>query len=367
MWRLFWAVLLGSWLMFVAVSVSAQADSGWADNVVRQLLASPVKYRREKEPAPDAPKRHAEDFYSDQNTPPDDAPLEDLLDYWQRKVANHSSAKPSAAVRERLLTACTDDPKRLTSLLGIFVDKTAAERVKKIWDAAVNNQELDADWRKEVRSWLVFHSPYFFNELTTLARKAKDRDGYVNNEEALNALAQQDWETARPLLQSFATGAQPRTAAAALNRLYRHATEAKESAEEEKYRAQLRAIVSDRNAPARARDTACDALSLTEWPGQDDWYLSLFEDEWVVEKGAPAKGCADYQRRQIRQCGHHARRSMGHRRQSRSRLERAESGYARQSPHGPRVSGQAAAGAKLPAPCLPRHARQSLTLSRQRR
>jgi hypothetical protein len=98
----------------------------------------------------------------------------------------------------------------------------------------------------------------------------------------LKALAKVDWKSAEPLLQSLSSGDQPRTAAFVLTLLYRHALAAKDTSGEELYRARLRAIAADRTAPARARDMAIDELSLTEWAGRDEWYLSLFADETLL-------------------------------------------------------------------------------------
>jgi hypothetical protein len=268
-----------------AAAQHQRADSA---AVFRQLLDSPAPPPREEDAQSDATKKERpEGFYDDNKPPPDDAPDEDLLDYWQRSItssAGGNGPKPSDVVRRRLLAACEADPKLLTGLLPVLPDDEAgAERVKKLFDAAQGSDSFDDEWRGQVREWLQFSSTYYLDELTALARKAKDKDGYVDNETALKSYAKVDREGAQGLLRTLAEGDQPRTATLATVLLYNDAREEKNANEEEKYRARLRAVAADRAAPASARDTAIEALSLTEWSGRDDWYLSLFEDDTLLE------------------------------------------------------------------------------------
>src|SRR5262249_43170131 len=149
---------------------------------------------------------------------------------------SRSEPEPSEATRQRLLTACEGEPERLSRFLHLLPQNAAAaERVNKLYDEALAADRFDEDWRKKVRDWLRFNSKYLLGELLALARKAKDnKDGYVDNEEALQALAKVDWPTAEPLLQSLSGGG-PRTSALATALLYRHAVEAKEESAAGKY------------------------------------------------------------------------------------------------------------------------------------
>ncbi len=222
-------------------------------------------------------------FFDSAKTPPDDAPIADLLDYWERH-ANPGDPQPSEATRQRLLAACEGEPERLPRLLkSLPQDAATAERVKKLYDEALAAARFDEDWRKKVRDWLRSNSKYFLGELLALARKAKDdKNGYVDGEEALMALAKVDWPTAEPLLQNLSSGG-PRTAALATALLYRRAVEAKEESDATTYRQRLKAIAASRGAPARARDTAIEELSRSDWPGRDEWRLSLLADETLLE------------------------------------------------------------------------------------
>lgn len=291
-------------VMTLAVPVAAQAEASrrsmpastsdaWeqaeSDEVFRQLLYLPAPTPRAQESLAEeegTQKKRPPSFYAENKRPPDDAPAEDLLDYWERwaSASGPERRKPSAAVRERLLAACEAEPERLSRLLPLLPDNgDAADRIKKLYDAAQGNARFNEEWRKSAREWLRFNSRYFLSDLLGLAQKARDKEGYVDKEEALKALAKVDWESAVPLLQSMSGGSQPRTAALALALLYRHALGEKESSGEEKYRARLQAIASELTAPARARDIAIEELSLSEWTGKDEWYLSLFADETLLK------------------------------------------------------------------------------------
>src|SRR5262245_25156038 len=144
---------------------------------LRKLLSLPAPTPRL---ADEAEKRNAKpprppDFYDSAKTPPDDAPVADLLDYWEH-YASSREPKPSEATRQRLLAACVGEPERLPRLLNLLPqDSAAAERVKKLYDKALTSDRFDEDWRKSVRDWLRFNSKYFIGELLALARKAKDK------------------------------------------------------------------------------------------------------------------------------------------------------------------------------------------------
>jgi hypothetical protein len=136
-----------------------------------------------------------------------------------------------------------------------------------------------------VKEWLLLKSNHFLTELAARARKVKDssKGGALNREEELIALAKLDWSNAEPLLRSLLASAQPRSSTLALSLFYRHAVEEKDIGAEEQYRRNLQQIAADRTQPGYARDAAIEALSLTEWSGRNEWYLSLFEDETLIK------------------------------------------------------------------------------------
>ena len=263
-------------------AVVAQAGRSDVTEVLRQLLAKPV-------PAPQAETTTAEtdkpprprSFYDDDKPPADDAPFDDLFDYWRGRTYG----RPTDRVRQRLFEASMADPESLSALIDFVPDNPeTAAKIKQLYDTAQGDQKFDDHWRSEVKSWLVFNSNYFVNELLVRTQKIKvNKYGSVENTDALVALAKVDWATAEPLLRNFANSGQPRQATLALTLFYNHSMAEKDHAAAERYGNSLKAIASDRNQPGSARYNAIDTLSSTEWSGRDEWYLSLFQDETMLE------------------------------------------------------------------------------------
>jgi hypothetical protein len=294
--RLFQIIAL-AFLILCRLSVApAQDPRPESSDVLKQLLSQPAPTPREVEEVAAAnkePRQRSAHFFDEDAMPPDGAPAEDLVDYWLRWASNYRRPQPSATVQRRLLDECSADPELLPRLLpAIPATEANAARVKELYDRAQSEQQLNQSALEAVKKWLVFNSKYFLNELLTMANKTRDNEKYgsVDKEEALVALAQIDWPSAAPLVQSLANGSQPRAAALALSLLYKQAITAKDLSAEEKFRAQLQTIVSDKNAVARARDKAIEVLSLTQWSGRDDWYLSLFQDETLIDLSEGSTG-----------------------------------------------------------------------------
>jgi hypothetical protein len=110
------------------------------------------------------------------------------------------------------------------------------------------------------------------------AGNVRDDGGDVKGSLQLSTLARLDWRTAEPLLKNYAEGAAPRAASFALGLLYEHAAQNNRSAEANTYGDRLKRIVSDPQAPGKARAMAVEALMKADWQGRDEWFLSLFAD-----------------------------------------------------------------------------------------
>lgn len=288
MTRIALAILIGLFCCGPALKSAAQTRKIDSPEVLKQLLALPAPTPRHwATPAPPqvAETPRPDEFYYRDKTPPDDAPIADLVDYWSRWA--DGDREPTEAVSQRLLEACIADPKLLPTFLGLlpYDDDSTPTKVKNVFDKAQADPQFDQDWREKIRKWLVFNSTYFLEELMAMARKAKDnqRDGHVDKEEALSALALVSWTNAEPILRGLMASGQPRSTALALSLFYEHAIEEKDSSSEERYRRDLQAIASNRNQPGYARNVAIESLSLSEWSGVEDWYLSLFQDETLLD------------------------------------------------------------------------------------
>ena len=239
-------------------------------------LPAPRPPKPEQNPVPEYP----ETFFDKNNPPPDDAPIADLITYWSRWV-HRADLGLSDTVRQRLLELCLDDPKYFVHFISVVPQtKAAATKIKEVYDKA----ELKDLERSYIKTWLVFNSDFFLDELLEYARNVKEdeKSGTVGNVSALSALAKVKWEAVEPFLRNLTASAQPRLAAFAHSLFYQHAIDEKDSVAEEQSRKILKTIASNRDQPLYARDVAIKKLSSTEWAGRDEWYLALFHDETLI-------------------------------------------------------------------------------------
>ena len=263
-------ILLCCW----STALAQKTDSS---ELLKQLLSLPAPMPRVRD-ADQAkqiltPKDHP---------PPDDAPIEDLQQYWNPSTPVTERPEASALVKQRLIDATVNNPAKLLPLLP-FLNSTDAEQVKQVFDRIPSDQSNEYT-RDELRSWLLYNSKYFLSELLAKASKVKDDVSYgnVDRDTELKTLAKLDWPTAEPLIKSLAETGQQRTSTLAISLLYQHAVDTGDSSAEDKFRTRLQTIAADHNFAGWARDAAIEALSVTKWSGRDDWYLSLLKDESLI-------------------------------------------------------------------------------------
>lgn len=285
MCRIILAILIALFCYGPRPAAVAQTRRTDSPDVLKQLLALPAPTPRHAGTlTPEATERQAE-FFARANPPADDAPIEDLVEYWARAVYDLHGRHLTDAVKQRLLDHCLSEPQVLPQLLNLLPKTDAVRtRIKELYDNDVKDERLGEEWRRDVKDWLVLNSAYFLDELIEMAQKAKDeKDGDVKNEEALGALAKQNWSAAEPMLRGLMASGQPLSNAVALSLFYRHAIDEKDLSGEERYRRDLQAIAANRNLPPYARHTAIVTVSTSEWSGRDEWYIGLFQDQSLRE------------------------------------------------------------------------------------
>ena len=284
------AALLLAPFLFSPVRTQVGANLAAA---VAQLLDHPA-------PPPPPPKELAEalaamngsainDRHGDPPDPGEDASIKVLTAYWLTQARVENGKQPSEKVRQRLLQACEEEPEFPPGLLD-FLPNTpdALARLKRILDdeQSAGFDPLDSprhESTRDLREWLMCNSEYLRDELIREASGVKDDGGDVKSSRQLAALARLDWRTAEPLLNNYAGGAAPLTAAFALSLLYEHAAQNNRSAEADAYRDRLKRVVSDSQALGEARAMVVEALMKTDWQGRDEWFLSLFADRSLLE------------------------------------------------------------------------------------
>ena len=109
------------------------------------------------------------------------------------------------------------------------------------------------------------------------------KKSWLEGKEELLALVRLDWSRAEPILQAHAAGDEPRRAAEARSILFEHAVKNKDADKATLLQKQLQAAVADKRALPEVRDIACRGLMSVDWPGRDEWYLSLFSDATLQE------------------------------------------------------------------------------------
>ncbi len=286
--RFFSAVCLCGFLLAAGLFFFSPASEA-GNNVLAELLSLPA-------PPPPNPLMTSsrgdrpEDFYNKSKPPKDDAPLDELLDYWQKQNATYErlgyNPKPSPETLRRLLKACEEHPEKFQDFLSVFpADANIAEKMKSFYDKDLGDNKLGEAWQRTVKQWLTYNSKFFVDKLIKKARAVHDQNDYVTNQEELLALAKVDWDSAKPILDNMLYNvSQPASVTLAKWAFYLHAIDAGDQGDIEKYRDQLKAVVEDKNALDGMRDLAFDALvKESDWEGRDDWYLTLLEDESLFD------------------------------------------------------------------------------------
>ncbi|KXK02073.1 MAG: hypothetical protein UZ17_ACD001001442 [Acidobacteria bacterium OLB17] len=276
-------------LLVIEAAYLANSSIARTDDVIGQLLQLPA-------PPPPNPlvvrTIYSSDGENKAEPPADDAPMGELWAFWTNvSVPDRTLGyrpKMSDKTFQRIKDRIDRNPAEITSVLGAFDDSERSyELVKKTFDALTATDKLEAGQLNEVREWLVNHSPYFSDELLERARNTKDTATYVENQEELLQLTRFDFDKARPLIdEMYARDEDKATHVLARWALYRHAIESGSSTDADRYRDELKAIVENKELRAPLRDLAMDALvTEPEWPGRDEWYLSLFSDKTLQDLG----------------------------------------------------------------------------------
>jgi HEAT repeats len=208
--------------------------------------------------------------------PADDAPIKDLIAYWadRNDPAGPNAPQPSDKVRRRLLEAIEDRPEFAVSLINFLPETT--DMHDRLYKLLEEEPEEENHWKTSLRNWLQRNSRHFRDDMIAAARE--DVENVASSGHNLRALARLDWETARPIIETTASGGNAQMAAVALSLLYERAQRDGDSAQVERLRASLKAIVVNRQKLQDARQTALISLMATEWNGQEEWVVSLFAD-----------------------------------------------------------------------------------------
>lgn len=228
-------------------------------------------------------------FYDKFKPPSDDAPIEELLDYWKTRSDSYAAlgANPSPSERtlERIKAEIEKNHDLLTTYVNIFPDgEESAKFMTNLLENEGAEGAYDKDERAAIHSWLKMHTALYSSELAKEAEGVRDSAEYLTSQDELLALTRVDFEKAEPIINRLYGDSTNRVSQVLAKwALYRHALDTN-SIDVDRYRDELKAVVGDRSATPGMRDLALDALSKEkEWPGRDEWYFSLFDDETLID------------------------------------------------------------------------------------
>lgn len=137
-------------------AIFAQTPGSGSAEVMRQLLALPAPTPRQTQTLADAgpENEEAQKFFDQNNPPPDDAPIEDVLMYWVWWATASNGPVPSDIIQQRLLQVCVDDIKKLPNIVSVFpYRESTAKRIKELFDKASGDKLLDDSGLKKIKEW----------------------------------------------------------------------------------------------------------------------------------------------------------------------------------------------------------------------
>ncbi|MEQ1764783.1 MAG: hypothetical protein ABL984_16760, partial [Pyrinomonadaceae bacterium] len=222
--------------------------------------------------------------------PPDNAPIEDLMDYWSKMSLGYAdlnyNPQPSATVANRIMRELQEDPDKIVEYLNIFHGDRRAEDMARSMYQRLEAAGDDGESARidTLKSWLKTNTDDFSGELETVASRIRDANEYVDNHEDLLSLTRVNWDKAEPIVtRMYSDKGQKVSQVLATWALYKRAKESG-GIDVDKYRDELKAVVENKEATGGMRDLALDALVKDdEWPGRDDWYVSLLADETLSD------------------------------------------------------------------------------------
>src|SRR5688500_9639103 len=127
-------------------------------------------------------------FYDKNKPPSDNAPIEDLMEYWSKMSSGYQelayNPQPSSTVAARIMHEIESEPGKIVDFLNVFQDDRRAadiarERFRKIKSG---DDEDDANAAEALKRWLTTNTPDFSEELERTAQKIKDTGEYINSQ-----------------------------------------------------------------------------------------------------------------------------------------------------------------------------------------
>lgn len=240
---------------------------------------------------------------SGDSPPGDNEDIDVLLDYWLKQPPMYDKQYPSRSVLTRLFEYGADKPGLLEILIALIPEELQydEELIESIHTIYKNNMEYFKD--SFIADYLMLRSGYFRDQLLEKAYSC-EFGNYLKNDEYVHALITLDLPAAIPVLEYYLESEDKNVSTFALSELYKIYVGKNNSLKVREFRNQLKRIGEDKNQPGFSRQYAIRTLLETEWDGMEDWYLSLFKDESLMNVldgmymysplGSPVRADPDY-------------------------------------------------------------------------
>ena len=296
-------MIASAYLMLFAVSL-AHAESGAEQgNLIDDLLSFPAPPPGWKESENDLfQNRKAGDEESLPRECEISAPIDSFMKCWSQKWPE---GKPDRKVVMRVTKHFNEYPLYLDNYIErglINKSDIAYNRAKALLELCRINDcglgESKSYWLTEVHDWLMMNSEYFREDLLARASQIKfnHQYAYVENGEYLERLAETDWKKAEPLIQKALGTPEAGLIAFGLNlqaayfigRDIKRFNEVKDK---------LLKMVFSATLDLKIKKDISRRLLLLDWPGRDDFYLSLFDIDaykWLHEEHLSEDPLQDY-------------------------------------------------------------------------
>lgn len=231
----------------------------------RPILEARIK---SGEPLPELPEAFSPP--SDQSDPAD------LLAYWRSEWSWRDGAKPTDAVRAKILEAVQKEPSAIPEVLeALPPGEAAAKIVLGLLDQIPGISHEDEEGRRKVRAWIFRESGLLKEKVLADAPRANWKL-YLWDERTdptLDALQQRVPEEARVIFENFVRGDTPGLKALGVHLLLKNAT----PKESERLRLTLQRISGDLAIPLEARQLAVQFLLSSKWPGREEWVIETLK------------------------------------------------------------------------------------------
>lgn len=220
--------------------------------------------------------------------PPDDAEEEIFVTWWAAIKDGILRHRPSDKAQQRVQALLPRYPEFIGNLLHElpYTDEAyelVAALVAK--ERARPDSAIPARWNNTINHWLGYRAPTPLDELRAAVRNASKspESSHADGDSEMKELLRRRPAEALPLLEKHAAGDKIELVAWAKEALLKHANETGDQARFDQLRAQLRPLAENPETPSWARYKAISALMDHDWPGRDQWFLSLLFDPTLVD------------------------------------------------------------------------------------